>query len=54
MAKSLNSLNRTIQRWKRYRTTVRELESMNKRELSELGLERGDIHAIARRAAQNL
>ena len=40
-----------FQRWRRYRTTVRELENLSARELNDLGLSRGDIHRVARKAA---
>jgi uncharacterized protein YjiS (DUF1127 family) len=39
------------QRWRRYRTTVRELQNLSTRELNDLGLSRGDIHRVARQAA---
>jgi len=37
--------------WRRYRQTVRELEGLNDRELSDLGLGRRDIRAVARQAS---
>ena len=40
-----------IQRWRRYRTTVRELQNLSSRELQDLGLSRGDIRRVARQAA---
>ncbi len=39
------------QRWRRYRTTVRELENLTSRELQDLGLNRGDIHRVARQVS---
>jgi uncharacterized protein YjiS (DUF1127 family) len=41
---------RKVQRWLTYRDTVRELESLSERELSDLGIGRGDIRDIARQA----
>lgn len=45
-----NLINR-YQRWRRYRTTVRELENLTTSELQDLGLNRGDIRRVARQAA---
>lgn len=39
------------QRWRRYRTTVRELENLTTRELEDLGISRADIHRVARQAS---
>jgi uncharacterized protein YjiS (DUF1127 family) len=36
--------------WRAYRQTVRELSALSNRELSDLGLSRGDIYSIARRS----
>jgi uncharacterized protein YjiS (DUF1127 family) len=41
-----------VQRWLPYRETVRELESLSERELSDRGIGRADIRHIARQAAQ--
>jgi len=40
-----------IQRWLAYRETVRELSSLDDRELADLGISRCDIDAVARQAA---
>jgi len=45
-----NLVNR-YQRWRRYRTTVRELENLTTRELEDLGISRADIHRVARQAS---
>ncbi|MDP8920428.1 MAG: DUF1127 domain-containing protein [Pseudomonadota bacterium] len=37
--------------WRRYRQTLRELDSLSDRELADLGFGRRDIRAVARRAA---
>ena len=34
--------------YRAYRSTVRELEAMSHRDLTDLGIHAGDIHAIAR------
>ncbi len=44
LATFLTALNR----WLRYRETVRQLSGLTDRELSDLGISRGDIHAVAR------
>lgn len=41
-----------IQRRRVYRTTVIELARLSERELSDLGITRGDIERIAREASQ--
>lgn len=38
--------------WKRYNRTVNELSALSNRELSDLGLARGDIHRVAREAVR--
>ncbi|MCF6369928.1 DUF1127 domain-containing protein [Rhizobium halophilum] len=42
---------RTFTNWRKYRQTVNELGRMTPRELSDLGIARGDIHRVARQAA---
>jgi uncharacterized protein YjiS (DUF1127 family) len=37
--------------WRRYRVSVRELSQLSDRELKDLGLNRCDIEAVARRSA---
>lgn len=39
-------------RWQRYSRTVRELEALNARELSDLGISRADIYRLAREATR--
>jgi uncharacterized protein YjiS (DUF1127 family) len=38
--------------WKRYNRTVNELSQLSTRELSDLGIARGDIARIAREASR--
>ncbi len=41
---------RSFNNWLKYRQTVSELGRMSSRELRDLGIERADIHSIARGA----
>jgi uncharacterized protein YjiS (DUF1127 family) len=43
---------RKVQRWLTYRETIRELESLSDRELSDLGIGRTDIRDIAHHATR--
>ena len=40
----------TYRNWRSYRRTVNELGSLSNRELDDLGINRGDIETVARRA----
>lgn len=44
------NLKRSYSAWRKYRQTVNELGRMSDRELSDLGIARGDIGYVARRA----
>lgn len=44
------NLIRDFRNWRRYRDTVNELSRLTNRELTDLGIARGDIPAVARRA----
>jgi uncharacterized protein YjiS (DUF1127 family) len=39
-------------RWQRYSRTVKELEALNSRELTDLGISRADIYRLAREATR--
>ena len=41
-----------VRNWNRVRNTRNELDSLSNRELADLGISRGDIPFIARRAAK--
>jgi uncharacterized protein YjiS (DUF1127 family) len=41
---------RNYRNWRRYRETVSELSRLSTRELSDIGMSRGDIPYIARKA----
>jgi uncharacterized protein YjiS (DUF1127 family) len=36
--------------WRRYRGAIRELSGLSDRDLSEIGIQRGDIETIARQS----
>ncbi|MEO5324145.1 DUF1127 domain-containing protein [Mesorhizobium sp. CC13] len=44
------NLLRTYRNWRAYRETVNELGRLSNRQLADLGINRGEISAIARRA----
>jgi uncharacterized protein YjiS (DUF1127 family) len=44
------NLIRNYRNWRRYRETVSELSRLTNRELTDLGITRGEIAAVARRA----
>jgi uncharacterized protein YjiS (DUF1127 family) len=41
---------RAFRNWRMYNQTVRELNRLNSRQLSDLGINRADIEQIARKA----
>lgn len=51
MSRNTNSIMNRYRRWRRYRETVRELQGLTSRELSDLGIHRNDIGRIARDAS---
>lgn len=48
MNKLINTLTATLKRNAAYRQTVRELNALDTRQLSDLGITRADINALAR------
>jgi uncharacterized protein YjiS (DUF1127 family) len=44
------NLIRNYRNWRRYRETVSELDRLSNRELADLGIARGDIPFVARKA----
>jgi len=44
------NLVRNFRNWRRYRETVTELNRLSNNELADLGINRNDIHAVARKA----
>ena len=52
MSRTTNSgIYGRYRRWRRYRETVRELQGLSNRELSDLGIIRTDIGRLAREAS---
>ncbi len=44
------NLIRNYRNWRRYRETVSELNQLTNRELADLGIPRGEIRYVARKA----
>jgi uncharacterized protein YjiS (DUF1127 family) len=52
LGKGLNmNITRSFNNWRKYRQTVTELGRMSNRELHDLGIDRSDIHRVAREAS---
>jgi uncharacterized protein YjiS (DUF1127 family) len=47
---SLKTISEKLTAWRRYREAVRELSQLSDRELSDIGIRRGDIEYIVRRS----
>ncbi|NVK34798.1 MAG: DUF1127 domain-containing protein [Rhodobacteraceae bacterium] len=47
----INTVVRGYKKWSGYHRSVKELSMLSSRELSDLGISRNEIRAIARRAA---
>ena len=47
-------IRQTIKKWSAYQQTVRELASLDNRQLTDLGISRSDIQRIARDHAKSL
>ncbi len=48
------SIRTVVRRWSVYKQTLRELESLDNRSLTDLGIKRGDIPTIAREYAAQM
>lgn len=48
----VNTLAKRLRRWASYRNTVRELSQLTDRDLHDLGINRGEIHTVARKHAK--
>ncbi|TCD12363.1 DUF1127 domain-containing protein [Oricola cellulosilytica] len=46
------NIARSFNEWRRYRATYNELTRLSSRELNDLGINRGDIPFIARKASR--
>jgi uncharacterized protein YjiS (DUF1127 family) len=49
---TIRSIAEKLHAWRRYRVSVRELSRLSDRELSDLGIGRGDIEFVARKAVR--
>jgi uncharacterized protein YjiS (DUF1127 family) len=49
----MNRLLETYEKWRLYRRTCRELSQLSTRDLSDLGIHRSQIPAIARQVFDN-
>jgi uncharacterized protein YjiS (DUF1127 family) len=47
---TLKTISEKLASWRRYREAVRELSQLSDRELTDIGIRRGDIEFIVRRA----
>jgi uncharacterized protein YjiS (DUF1127 family) len=46
---TFKTITEKLQAWRKYREAVRELSALTDRELSDIGIRRGDIEFIVRR-----
>jgi uncharacterized protein YjiS (DUF1127 family) len=51
MTQTIKFISSKLNSWRRYRASLRELYSLNDRELADLGIARWEIDDIARRSA---
>lgn len=49
---NIQTIATKIQKWRDYRSSVRELSRLTDRELSDLGIGRGDIEFVAKKGAR--
>ena len=47
---SIKTISEKLASWRRYREAVRELSRLTDRELSDIGIRRGDIEFIVRQS----
>jgi len=47
---TLKSISEKLAAWRRYREAVKELSQLSDRELTDIGIRRGDIETIVRRS----
>ncbi len=48
------NIRKTLQKWSAYQQTMRELNSLDNRQLNDLGITRTDIQRIARDHARTI
>ena len=51
MSERVNTLVNRYRRWRRYRETLREIETLSPHELEDIGISTADIRRRAREAA---
>jgi uncharacterized protein YjiS (DUF1127 family) len=51
MTQTIKFISAKLGAWRRYRASLRELYSLNDRELADLGISRWEIDDVARRSA---
>jgi len=47
---SLKTISEKLAAWRRYRAAVRELSELSDRDLSDIGIRRGDIETVVRQS----
>ena len=47
---SLKTISEKLAAWRRYRDAVRELGELSDRDLSDIGIRRGDIETVVRQS----
>jgi uncharacterized protein YjiS (DUF1127 family) len=47
---TLKTISEKLAAWRRYRDAVRELSQLSDRELSDIGVRRGDIETVVRQS----
>jgi uncharacterized protein YjiS (DUF1127 family) len=47
---TLKTISEKLSAWRRYRDAVRELSQLSDRELSDIGIRRGDIETVVRQS----
>ena len=47
---TFKSISQKLAAWRRYRDAVRELSQLSDRELSDIGVRRGDIETLVRQS----
>jgi uncharacterized protein YjiS (DUF1127 family) len=50
---NLKTISEKLTAWRRYRDAVRELSQLSDRELSDIGISRGDIEFVVRRTTKS-
>jgi uncharacterized protein YjiS (DUF1127 family) len=51
---TIKTISEKLASWRRYRDAVRELSQLTDRELSDIGIRRGDIETIVRQSLQHV